>query len=197
MNTASTPCPKHPWPWTVPYCKPRRLTISLISKFQNCLSRAKSGKKVFDRGVSASKGRQPSHTVAFSWGTRPRESHVVNRKASAEWDWKGAKRVNLLPLEEGPFDEGEENNLCELQRRQRAIPENKLLCKVSRMICLTVRLFLRSLSLYLALKLQAQGGEKGTHSRSVLQYLSVDSIWDGWFWEAEGEAEAMDTSIEA
>lgn len=48
---------------------------------------------------------------------------------------RGQRRVNLLPLEEGLFDEGEENNLCELQRRQRAIPENKLLCRVSRMIC--------------------------------------------------------------
>lgn len=37
------------------------------------------------------------------------------------------RRVNLLPLEEGPFGEGEENNLYEEQGRQRAIPEKKLL----------------------------------------------------------------------
>lgn len=65
-------------------CKPRMLMISLTSKFQNYLPRAKSDKKLFDRGLSASKGRQPSHTVAFSWGTRPGESHVVSGKASAE-----------------------------------------------------------------------------------------------------------------
>lgn len=38
------------------------------------------------------------------------------------------RRVNLLPLEEGPFGEGEENKLYEEHGRQRAIPEKKLPC---------------------------------------------------------------------
>lgn len=42
---------------------------------------------------------------------------------------RGQRRVNLLPLEEGPFGEGEENNLCEEQRRQRGIPEKKSLLR--------------------------------------------------------------------
>jgi hypothetical protein len=45
-----------PWPCAIPYCKPRQLTIYLIAKH---LCRAKSGRKVFDRGVNTSEGRQP------------------------------------------------------------------------------------------------------------------------------------------
>jgi hypothetical protein len=36
---------------------------------------------------------------------------------------RGQKRVKLPPLKEGPFGKGEENNLCEVQNRQRAILE--------------------------------------------------------------------------
>lgn len=38
---------------------------------------------------------------------------------------RGQRRVNLLPLEEVPFGEGEENNLYEERRRQSAIPEKQ------------------------------------------------------------------------
>lgn len=89
---------------------------------------------MFDRDVSASKGRQPSHAVASGGGTGPGESGVVEESPPLSETERGQRRVNLPPLEEGPFGEGEENNLYEELRRQRAIPEKKLLGGGERMI---------------------------------------------------------------
>lgn len=77
---------------------------------------------------------------------------------------RGQRRVNLPPLKAGPFGKGEENNLYEEQSRQRAILETKLLSRGEQddlSSIFTVRPFLRSEGLYLALKLQSQGGERG------------------------------------
>lgn len=55
-----------------------------------------------------------------------RENPLLNETGGGAGD--AQRRVNLLPLEEGPFGEGEENNLYEEHERQRAIPEKKLPC---------------------------------------------------------------------
>lgn len=160
MSAASTPCPKCPWPCAIPYCTPRRLTICLISKlsFQG---------QVWQKGIwqrlSASKGRQPSLT-SIQLGTRPGERAVQLTESPPlnEMEW-GQRRVNLLPLEAGPCDEGEENNLYKEQRRQSAILEKKWLCRARRMICPRFSPWghFLDLRLYLTLKLQSQGGEGG------------------------------------
>lgn len=92
---------------------------------------------MFDRGVSASKGRQPSRlTPELSAGAQgPERAMRLTESPQLNEIERGQRRVNLLPLEEGPFGEGEENNLYEEQRRQRAIPEKKLLCRARKMIC--------------------------------------------------------------
>ena len=80
---------------------------------------------MFDRGLSTSKGRQPSRMVAFGWDTGPERALWLTESPQLNEIERGRRRVNLLPLEEGLFGEGEENNLYEEQRRQRAIPEKK------------------------------------------------------------------------
>lgn len=71
------------------------------------------------------KGKAASHT-RIQLGTRPgeRAAQLTESPLLNETE-RGQRRVNLLPLEEGPFGEGEENNLYEEQRRQSAIPEKK------------------------------------------------------------------------
>lgn len=80
---------------------------------------------MFDRGLSTSKGRQPSRTVAFSWDAGPGRALRLTESSQLNEIERGQRRVNLLPLEEGLFGEGEENNLYEEQRRQRATAEKK------------------------------------------------------------------------
>lgn len=64
---------------------------------------------------------------AAAWG--PERAELVRESPQRNEIERGKRRVNLLPLEEGPFGEGEENNRYEEQGRQRAIPEKKLPCK--------------------------------------------------------------------
>lgn len=90
---------------------------------------AQSGKTVFDRGINASKRRQPSPAAAFSCGTRLQRAVWLQASPQLNEIERGQGRVNLLPLEGGPFGEGEENKLYEEQRRQRAIPEKKSRCR--------------------------------------------------------------------
>lgn len=62
--------------------------------------------------------------LAFSWARgRERASRRLTESPQLKETEREQRRVNLLPLEEGPFGEGEENNLYEVQRKQRAIPE--------------------------------------------------------------------------
>lgn len=122
-----------------------------------------SGKKVFDRGANASKERQPfpQHSV-MAHG--PETAMLLKESFPMNEIERGQRRVNLPPLKVGPFGKGEENNLYEEQSRQRAILETKLPCRGKKddlFSIFTVRPFLRSQGLYLALKLQLLGGERG------------------------------------
>lgn len=170
--------------------------LSYISKFQNCLSSfALSLAKRCLTGVSAPREGSRLTLSHFTGAqgleraTRWTESPRLNETE------RGQRRVNLLPLEEGPFGEGEENNLYEEQRRQRAIPEKKSLCRARRTICPRFSqwghfLDLRVFTLLWSYRLGEGGG--GTFMLSAA-ILKLDSIWDERLWEAEGEAKATRT----
>lgn len=71
--------------------------------------------------------REGSHLTLERSAVAQGPERAVLVKASSQLTAREQRRVNLLPLEEGPFGEGEENNLYEEQGRQRAIPEKELL----------------------------------------------------------------------
>lgn len=193
MSAESAPWPKCPWPYAIPNCQPRQLTINLISKpsFQG---------QVWQKGVwqrrKCFKGEAATSLGSIQlWHAAWRVVPLPDSPQLKEIE-RGPTRVNLPPLEEGPFHEGEENNLCEGQNRQRAIPESKLLhrgAKDDLSSIFTGRPFLRSPDLYLALKLQSLGGERGRVHTWCWNPGALIPSEVGWLWKAEGEAKATRT----